>query len=94
MTAATSVSTVIRPAPPVIRHAWFLPNSQPPAKIATIRYCGSASSHPLADGGFERRAGSRSSFGQPDQASCFLPVMFPAVELCWPSPGMMTHATR
>jgi hypothetical protein len=47
MIAAISVSTVIRPAPPVIRHAWFLPNSQPPAKIATIRYCGSASSHPL-----------------------------------------------
>jgi hypothetical protein len=27
MAAAISVSTVIRPAPPVIRHAWFLPNS-------------------------------------------------------------------
>jgi hypothetical protein len=53
MTAAISVSTVIRPAPPMIRHAWFLPNCQPPAKIATIRYCGSASSHPLAGGGVE-----------------------------------------
>jgi hypothetical protein len=90
MIAAISVSTVIRPAPPVIRHVWFLPNSQSPAKIATIRYCGSASSHPPAGGG----AGSRSSFGQPDQASCFLPVMFSAVELFWPSPGMRTHATR
>jgi len=31
---------------------------------------------------------------QPDQASCFLPVMFSAVERFWPSPGMMIHATR
>ena len=44
---------VIGSAPPVIRHPWFLPNSQLPAKIATIRYCGSAGSHPLAGGGVE-----------------------------------------
>ena len=54
MTAAISVSTVIRPAPPVIRHAWFLPNSQPPPKIATIRYYGSASSHPPPVAGLKK----------------------------------------
>jgi hypothetical protein len=54
MTAAIGVSTVIRSAPSVIRHAWFLPNSQPPAKIATISYYGSASSHPLAGGGLKK----------------------------------------
>ena len=35
MTAVISVSTVIGPAPPVIRHTSFLPHSQPLAKIAT-----------------------------------------------------------
>jgi hypothetical protein len=39
-------------------------------------------------------ARSRSGVRQPDQASCFLPAMFSAIELFWPSPGMMTHATR
>ena len=32
MTAAISVSTVIRPAPPVIRHAWFLPKFPAPGE--------------------------------------------------------------
>jgi hypothetical protein len=35
--------------PALSRWLWLVkwPNSQPPAKMATIRYCGSASSHHL-----------------------------------------------
>ena len=45
---------VIGSAPPVIRHPSFLPKFPAPVKIATIRYYGSASSHPLAGGGLKK----------------------------------------
>ncbi len=47
-------------------------------------------------GMFSEAAGkaSRSWDRQPDQASCFLLTMFSAIELFWPSSGMMAHAAR
>lgn len=47
MTAAISASSAIRPPLLASRQVPFPPNPQPPAKIVTIRYCGSASSHHL-----------------------------------------------
>jgi len=41
-----------------------------------------------------RGAGSRSCGCRPDQASCFLPMRFSAIEVVSPSEGMITHAAR